>query len=178
MRGFATREFQLMLLRRMADFQPLLVEDAYTAIGATRAEYLAAHNRWTSMLYSRRAPRGIDLLRAVLGPPESERPEPVGDVTLSAYSWRLPMWPELRWEALVGDGGVVLNSWLVRPAPLAVLPPPPDLPPWSIVVGDAVRAYADGRQINPDVPFQWLVRVGRWDLWFAHGLLQDVRPAS
>ena len=28
MRGYARREFELMLLRRMADFQPEMVEDA------------------------------------------------------------------------------------------------------------------------------------------------------
>jgi hypothetical protein len=49
MRGFARREFQLMLLRRMADFQPELVARAYAKAGATRADYLAAHNRWQSL---------------------------------------------------------------------------------------------------------------------------------
>jgi hypothetical protein len=164
-----------MLLRRMADFQPLLVEDAYTAMGATRAQYLAAHNRWQTMLHSRRAPRGIDLLQAVLGPPQAERAVPVGDVTLNACYWRLPMWPDLRWEALVGDGGVVLNSWLVRPSPLPSLPPPAKLGPWSCVVDDVVLGYDSAEQINPDVPFQWLVRVGGRQLWFVHGLLQLVR---
>lgn len=175
MRGFATREYQLMLLRRMADFQPLLVEDAYTAFGATRAQYLAAHNRWQSMLFSKRAPRGLDLLQAVLGPPESARPVPVGDVAVTACYWRLPLWPELRWEALIGDGDVVLNAWLVRPEPLTNLPPPSELPPWSCVIGDALHSYEDAQQVNPDVPVQWLVRAGGRELWFVHGLLQLVR---
>src|ERR1700754_2990992 len=78
MKGFARREFQLVLLRRMADFQRDLVEDAYTAIGLTRREYLAAHTRWQRMLRSRRAPRGIDLYRAVLGPPDTERTQQLG----------------------------------------------------------------------------------------------------
>src|SRR5262245_29112125 len=147
-----------MLLRRMADFQPLLVEDAYKAVGATKAQYMAAHNRWQSMLMSRRAPRGLDLLQAVLGPPQTEQPVQTGDVTLTACYWRLPMWPDLRWEALVGDSGVVLNSWFVRPTPLAEMPPPAKLPPWSCVVGDVLRAYEGAQQVNPDVPFQWLVR--------------------
>jgi hypothetical protein len=164
-----------MLLRRMADFQPLLVEDAYKAIGATRAQYLAAHSRWQTMLYSRRAPRGIDLLRAVLGPPATERQMRVGDVTLAVCDWRLPMWPDLRWEALVGDEGVALNSWLVRPSPLPRLPPPARLRPWSCVIGDALHAYEGAQEINPDIPFHWLVRVGGRELWFVHGLLQAVR---
>jgi hypothetical protein len=177
-RGFATREFQLMLLRRMADFQPLLVEDAYTAIGATRADYMAAHNRWQTMLHSRRAPRGLSLLKAVLGPPLSDRAVPVGDLNLTAYLWRLPMWPDLRWEALVEDGGGVLNSWLVRPSPLTAMPPVDRLAPWSIVVNDAVTGYEGAEQVNPDVPVQWLVRLGDKELWFVHGLLQQIRPRS
>lgn len=175
MRGFATREYQLMLLRRMADFQPLLVEDAYTSIGATRAQYLGAHNRWQSMLFSRRAPRGIALLQAVLGPPAEERTVPVGDVSLTACYWRLPMWPALRWEALIGDQGVVLNSWFVRPSPLPSLPPVTDLEPWSCVIGDVTHAYQGAEQVNPDVPFQWLVRAQGRELRFVHGLLQVVR---
>jgi hypothetical protein len=145
-------------------------------MGATRAQYMAAHNRWQTMLHSKRAPRGIVLLRAVLGPPQSEATVPVGDVRLTACQWQLPMWPDLRWEALVGDGGVVLNSWLVRPQPLPLpdLPPLSQLGPWSCVVGDAL-AYEGAQQVNPDVPFQWLVRVGGRELWFVHGLLQTVR---
>jgi hypothetical protein len=87
-RGFARREFQLMLLRRMADFQPELVARAVAKAGATRAEYLAAHNRRVSLLRSLSAPQGLALYEAVLGPPDAEREEAVGDVTLTALRGR------------------------------------------------------------------------------------------
>jgi hypothetical protein len=174
-KGFATREFQLMLLRRMADLQPLLVEDACAAIGATRAQYMAAHNRWQSMLRSRTAPRGLDLYRAVLGPPSSEREIPVGDVTVVAYTWPMPpLWPDLAWEAIVGASNVVLNAWLVRPPSSNAMPAPPpadQLEPWSCVIDDVLRAYPGAQQRNPDIPSQWLVEVDGVTLRFVHGLL-------
>src|SRR5688572_464258 len=103
-----------MLLRRMADFQPDLVEQALDAVSASRGEYMAAHNRWQAMQHARRAPRGLDLYRAALGPTESEEDRQVGDVTVTACQWRLTgLWPDLRWEAVVGVGKVVLHGWLV-----------------------------------------------------------------
>jgi hypothetical protein len=173
--GFARREFQLMLLRRMADFHPVLVADAYTALGATHKQYMAAHNRWQSLLRSARSPQGIDLYTAVLGPPDSERPTPFGDVTLNACRWRLAgLWPDLRYEAMVGVNGVVLHGWLVRAADS----PTPDLPdvygiePWSCVVGDVLARYPDGAQSDPQVPAQWQVHAAGRRLVFVHGLVQ------
>ena len=182
MRGFARREFQLMLLRRMADYQPELVARAYGAIRATRADYLAAHNRWQSLLRSSRAPQGLALYEAVLGPPDAERQEAVGDVTLTTLTWPLTggIWPDLRWELMVGFGGVVLNGWLVRAPDTAV----PSLPavdrldriePWSCVVGDVLSRYPAARQADPDVASRWLVFAGGQQLVFVHGLLQLVK---
>jgi hypothetical protein len=171
-RGFARREFQLMLLRRMADFRPDLVEVGYAELGATRAEYLAAHTRWQSMLRSRKAPAGLDLYQATLGPPDGSRAESVGAVTLTAYTWRLAgLWPGLCWEAMAGVGDVILHGWLVR-APDSPRPGRTALTPWRCVVGDAVAAFPDARQVNPEVPSRWLVCAGgkRWT--FVHGLLQ------
>jgi hypothetical protein len=167
-----------MLLRRMADFQPHLVEASIEELRTSRAEYMAAHNRWQAMLHSRRAPRGLVLYRAVLGPPDAERAERVGDVIVTACSWRLPgLWPDLRWEAIVGEGGVVLHGWLVR-APASAVPQlkdPARLAPWSCVVGDVVARFPGAQQADPDIPTQWLVTVDGHQLWFVHGLLQTVR---
>jgi len=182
MRGFARREFQLMLLRRMADFQPELVARAYAAIRATRADYLAAHNRWQSLLRSSSAPQGLSLYETVLGPPEGEREEAVGDVTLTRLTWPLTggLWPDLRWELMLGFGGHVLNGWLVR-APDARMPSLPAvdrlerLEPWSCVVGDVLTRYPAARQADPDVASRWLVLAGGHRLVFVHGLLQQVR---
>ena len=164
-----------MLLRRMADFQPDLVEAAYTELGADRRAYMAAHNRWQTMLRSRRAPAGLDLYRAVLGPPDTERAERFGDVALTLYSWQLAgLWPDLRWEVVVGTGGVVLNGSLVRAygSPTPELPNPPDIAPWSCVVGDVMMCFADAHQVDPEVPSQWRVFVKHDRLTFVHGLFQ------
>jgi hypothetical protein len=173
MRGFARREFQLMLLRRMADFQPELVARAFAKAGATRAEYLAAHNRWVSLLRSPTAPQGLALYGAVLGPPDAEREEEaVGDLTLMRLTWPLGgLWPDLRWELMVGAGGEVLNGWLVR-APDSAVPPLDRLDPWSCVVGDVLARYPTAQQADPGVPSRWLIDVNGQCLTFVHGLLQ------
>ena len=178
-KGFARREFQLMLLRRMADFQPDLVRAACEDLDATHAEYMAAHNRWQTMLRSRRAPAGLDLYQAVLGPPETSRDVEHGDVTTTVCTWRLPgLWPDLRWQAVIGFNRVVLDAGLARSPDSARpdLPPPGHLAPWSCVVADALAAYPDAVQHDPDVPTQWLLLVDATELWFVHGLLQTVRP--
>jgi hypothetical protein len=174
--GFARREFALTLLRRMADYQPELVRDAYTRLGATKADYLGAFNRWQTMLHSRRAPRGLDLLHAVLGPEDHLETVRLGDVTATVCHWRLPLWPDLRWQAIVGARDVVIDSTLVRSpdAPPPELPEPEGLTPWSCVVADTLARWPDARQVDPEVPSRWLVETDRHRLWFTHGLLQLV----
>ncbi|MEV0719467.1 hypothetical protein [Asanoa sp. NPDC050611] len=176
MYGFARREFTLTLLRRMADYQPELVKDAYTRLGATKADYLKAFNRWQTMLHSRRAPGGLDLLHAVLGPEDHLEAVRLGDVTATVAHWRLPLWPDLRWQAIVGAANVVIDSTLVRAhdAKAVRLPEPPALAPWSCVVADTLERWPEARQVNPDVPSRWLVETERHRLWFTHGLLQLV----
>jgi len=175
-KGFARREFELMLLRRMADLQPDLVEAACAEVGVTHRHYMAAHNRWQSMLHSRRAPQGLDLLQAVLGPPQTEREIHIGDVTVTACTWRLAgLWPGLCWEAVVGVQDVVLRGWLVREPGLPV-PELPSLPerlaPWSCVVGDVLARFPGAQQSDPQIPSQWLVQADLVRLRFVHGLLQ------
>jgi hypothetical protein len=174
--GFARREFTLTLLRRMADYQPELVTEAYTRLGATKADYLKAFNRWQTMLRSRRAPQGLDLLTAVLGPEDDRHNLKLGDLTASVCHWRLPLWPDLRWQAIVGAANVVMDSTLVRApdTPSPRLPEPAELPPWSCVVADTRDRWPDARQIDPEVPTRWLVETDRHRLWFTHGLLQLV----
>lgn len=181
MRGYARREFQLMLLRRMADFQPELVEIACERLGATRSQCIAAHNRWQSMLRSRRAPRGIDLYHAVLGPADIQRYERIGDLTLIARQWTLPgPFPELRWETMATAEGAVLNAWLVRAPDSAPpsLPAPERLAPWSCVVGDVVATFPDADQRDPGIASRWHVDVGSRQLVFVHGLFQIARGMS
>jgi hypothetical protein len=70
-RGFATLEFQLMLLRRMADYQPELVREATAALGVSRLALREASRRWQAMVRSATFPEGLDRLRLILGPPET-----------------------------------------------------------------------------------------------------------
>ncbi len=171
-----------MLLRRMADFQPELVEAACAELSATHAEYMAAHNRWQTLQRSRSAPKGLALYEAVLGPAEQRRQVPYGDAMLTAHQWRLPgLWPDLRWEALVGTEGFVLHGWLVRSADALVpeLGAVDRLAPWSCVVGDVLARFPDARQRDPEVPARWGVDVpdaagAVHRLMFVHGLLQQV----
>jgi hypothetical protein len=170
-----------MLLRRMADFQPDLVADAYVQLGASPAQYRAAHNRWVSMLRSRTAPRGLALYQAALGPPDGTEELSFGDATATACRWRLAgLWPELVWQAVIGVREVVLDASLVRApgSPVPPLGPPPALEPWSCVVGDAVARYPGARQADPDVPSRWLVIVDSIRLWFVYGLLQAVQSTA
>ncbi|GHJ44372.1 hypothetical protein Cs7R123_17140 [Catellatospora sp. TT07R-123] len=185
MRSFARREFVLMLLRRMDDYQPELVEAAYTGLGAARTDYLAAHHRWQQLLRSRRSPRGLELYRATIGPPDTERPVPYGDLTLTACAWTLPgPWPDLRWEATIGTDGFVLHAWLVRADPAAApgLAAPDRVAPWSAVVDDVTGAFPGARQLDPEVPGRWVVRADSggtpYDLVFVHGLYQVGHPAG
>jgi hypothetical protein len=178
--GFARREFQLMLLRRMADFHPDLVADACLDLGASRKQYLDAHNRWQSLQRAKGAPRGLDLYQAVLGPADTLRSMELGDVTLTAHTWRLAgLWPELRWEALVGVNKAVAHAWLVRAtdAPVPQLPPPSRLLAWSCVVSDVQQRFPAARQAVPETPTRWLIHLDdeqgqEWQLTFVHGLLQ------
>jgi hypothetical protein len=134
--GFARYEFQLMLLRRMADFQPELVAAACEELGASRARYLAAHTRWQRMLRSARGPRGIGLYRAVLGPEDDERTRRWGDSTLSVHTWRLSAGarPEPGpggGESGPGGGEPVPGGGAQRARPMALWPSLR----WEVIVG-------------------------------------------
>ncbi|WP_147433153.1 hypothetical protein [Catellatospora citrea] len=184
MKGFARREFQLMLLRRMSDYQPQLVQAACAELSATHTQYMQAHHRWQTMLRSRSAPKGLSLYEAALGPADERQPVPYGDAVLTAHRWRLAgLWPQLRWEALVGTDDIVLHGWLVRAPDTAVpeLGPVQGLAPWSCVVDDVLARYPAARQRDPQVPARWAVDIpadsgGMYQLTFVHGLLQQVVP--
>jgi len=147
-RDFGPWEFQLMLLRRMADLQPALVTAALTEMGATRAQQRAAHHRWQQLLRSARFDHGITGVRAALGPPESDVEHDTSYGPVREQRWRLPyLWPELRWCVLSGLDGTVLTSELVRvQAREPTLPSASALPaPWSLVVADTAANLAHHR---------------------------------
>lgn len=140
---FGPREFQLVLLRRMADHQPGLVEDARHELSATLAEMREANRRWQAMV---RAPGGRGALRryrSVLGEPVSSVRRTVGDLECDALRWPTVLWPDLWFEVMVAPGGAVWNEWLVRApgVPGPELRTVEDLRPWSGTVDEVARAF-------------------------------------
>ncbi|MGY1590616.1 hypothetical protein ACI79D_01435 [Geodermatophilus sp. SYSU D00708] len=180
MRGLARREFCLVLLRRMADLRPDLVAEALPRVGATRAEAHAAHTRWKALQHSPRAPRGLALRSAVLGPPEELEDRRFGDLDLQVRRWPLPLWPHLYWEVLSAPGGSVLQEHLVR-APGSPVPHATAgrLRVWEHVLDDVV-GLPGARSVDPGVVTRWEVHLpGGIRARFVWGLLQEVsRPAA
>jgi len=154
---FTVLDFQLVLLRRMADHNPDLVEDARRTLGVSRAEMREANRRWQAMV---RAPGGRSAAaryRSVLGAPESVTARRIGDLDCEARQWPLPLWPDLRFEVLAGPRGQVWNAWLVRApsAPAPRLRTLADLTPWSCTVDEAARAFAPARPLEGTAPTRW-----------------------
>jgi hypothetical protein len=185
--GFGPLEFQLMLLRRMADHRPELVEEALRTLGASRADLREAHRRWQAWLHSRTFPRGERRHRAVLGPPETELTRAVGDLRCRALLWPVPLWPELRFEVLCAPGGAsVWNEWLVRAPGLPGAAPrtAADLTPWDLVVDEVVRAFPGAVPREGDAPTRSRVDLTdpasgeRVAAHFTWGLLQYVASPS
>ncbi|MFJ4618198.1 hypothetical protein [Streptomyces sp. NPDC088812] len=154
---FTRLDFQLVLLRRMADHNPDLVEDARRGLGVSLAGMREANKRWQAMVRSPRARGSLSRYRSVLGEPESRTPRRIGDLDCEAWLWPLPLWPGLRFEVLTAPGGAVWNEWLVR-APGAeppVLRTLDDLTPWSCTVDEAARAFAPARPLEGSAPTRW-----------------------
>ncbi|EGX55154.1 hypothetical protein SZN_34342 [Streptomyces zinciresistens K42] len=150
-------DFQLVLLRRMADHNPGPVEDARRELGVSLAAMREANKRWQAMVRSPRARGAAARYRSVLGAPASVTTRTVGDLACEAWLWPVPLWPTLRFEVLLGPNGAVWNEWLVRapgtPAPeLRTLA---DLTPWSCTVDEAARAFAPARPLEGTAPTRW-----------------------
>lgn len=150
-------DFQLVLLRRMADHNPDLVEDARRRLGASLADMREANKRWQAMVRSPRSRSAAGRYRSVLGAPEAVVPRRLGDVDCESWQWALPLWPDLRFEALVSPDGAVWNEWLVRApgAPAPALRTLDDLAPWSCTVDEAARAFAPARPLEGTAPTRW-----------------------
>ncbi|MFR9798257.1 hypothetical protein ACL02U_20500 [Streptomyces sp. MS06] len=182
---FTRLDFQLVLLRRMADHNPDPVAEARRTLGVSLGDMREANKRWQAMVRSPRARPAAARYRSVLGAPEQEGGRTVGDLECAAWRWPLPLWPDLRFEILVGPDGAVWNEWLVR-APgtrgprLDTLE---DLTPWSCTVDEAARAFAPARPLEGTAPTRWGLAFTapdtqgtRWEVAaeFTWGLLQRV----
>ncbi|MGX4692389.1 hypothetical protein [Streptomyces sp. JNUCC 63] len=154
---FTPLDFQLVLLRRMADHNPDLVEDARRTLGVSLADMREANKRWQAMARSPRSRPAASRYRSVLGEPESTTARRVGNLDCEARRWPVPLWPDLRFEVLVAPSGQVWNEWLVR-APGVEGPDlrtTDDLVPWSCTVDEAVRAFAPARPLEGTAPTRW-----------------------
>ncbi|WP_435805576.1 hypothetical protein [Streptomyces canus] len=155
---FTPLDFQLVLLRRMADHNPGLVEDARHALGVSIADMREANKRWQAMVRSPRARTPASRYRSVLGAPETVLTRKVGDLECEAWLWPVPLWPDLRFEALLApNGSTVWNEWLIR-APDAEGPDLrtlDDLTPWSCTVDEAARAFPPARPLEGTAPTRW-----------------------
>jgi hypothetical protein len=151
---FGPLEFQLVLLRRMADHQPELVDDARRELGASQADLREANRRWQAMVRSPRARGTLARYRSVLGEPERISQRRTGDVECDVLLWPVVLWPGLRFEVMAGPGGAVWNEWLVR-APGATGPElrtAEDLRPWSCTVDEVARAFPPARPMEGTAP--------------------------
>ncbi|MEW2402825.1 hypothetical protein [Streptomyces sp. NPDC046862] len=151
---FTPLDFQLVLLRRMADHNGDLVEAARHELGVSIADMREANKRWQAMLRSPRSRAAVSRYRSVLGEPESVISRRIGDLECEALCWPVPLWPDLRFEVMVAPNGVVWNEWLVR-APDSAAPELrtlEDLTPWSCTVDEAARAFAPARPLEGTAP--------------------------
>lgn len=154
---FTPLDFQLVLLRRMADHNPGLVADARRELGVSIAGMREANRRWQAMSHAPRGRSAAARYRSVLGVPDTVVIRRVGDLECEARLWPVPLWPGLRFEVLLAPNGAVWNEWLVRapgtPGPdLATLD---DLTPWSCTVDEAARAFAPARPLEGSAPTRW-----------------------
>jgi hypothetical protein len=178
--GFGVTEFQLVLLRRMQDYQPGLVEDARKQLDVTPTQQREANARWQAMNHSRRAPGGIRRYRLVLGEPVARDTAWVGDLPCMVTRWQLPLWPDLLFEVVTGADNAVLDTWLVRAPGKAVpaLPKSGKLEPWSCVIGDVEQTYSAVRHHEGSAPSRWTVEYNAggvvWLARFVYGLVQTV----
>ncbi|MEU5436241.1 hypothetical protein AB0G73_23080 [Streptomyces sp. NPDC020719] len=181
--SFGPLDFQLVLLRRMADHQPDLVEDARRELGVSIADMREANRRWQAMVRSPRSRGAAARYRSVLGEPERVLPRKVGDLECEARLWPVPLWPTLRFEVLAGPDGTVWNEWLIRAPgePGPALTSVADLRPWSCTVDEAGRAFGPARPMEGSAPTRWQLELtvpggDKCVAEFSWGLLQRLLP--
>jgi hypothetical protein len=147
--AFGVTEFQLVLLRRMADFQPELVEQARTELGASATRMREANAYWQRMTRSGTFRLTVPALCGFLGAPVAETRRTAGNtgILLHLTRWTMPLWPDLQLEAIAAPDGAVMDYSLARDraAPVPKLARLDDLEPWSCVIGDVATAFQPAR---------------------------------
>jgi hypothetical protein len=153
---FGITEFQLVLLRRMADYNPELVEQARARLGASTTDMREANAHWQRMNRSRTFRLTTGALRGFLGDAlgETERVAGKAGMQFQVTRWKLPLWPDLRLEAIAGPDGAVLDYGLSRDpgSPIPKLHRLADLEPWTCVIGDVAMAFQPARLREGSAP--------------------------
>lgn len=182
---FGPYEFQLVLLRRMADHQPGLVEDALRELGATHGVMREANKRWQARAHAPRGPGELDRYRAALGEPEARLAIPGFPAGHQAWTWPVPLWPELRFTVAVGPRRAVWSRALTRApgAPVPELGTAADLLPWRCTIDEVYAAFRDARareQVSPALTrLDFTLPDGSaCAAEFAWGLLQRLLPVE
>src|SRR4051812_12384833 len=156
----------------MADLRPDLVAEALPRLGATRGEAHAAHTRWQALHHAPRAPKGLALRTAALGPPDELEDRRFGDLDAQVRRWPLPLWPRLSWEVLSGRGGAVLNEPLGRMPGSLVPPAGSGLRVWEHVLDDVI-GLPGAVSVDPGVVTRWEIQLPTGErAAFVWGLLQ------
>ncbi|GKQ40351.1 hypothetical protein [Streptomyces sp. A012304] len=151
---FSPLDFQLVLLRRMADHNADLVDEIRHELGIPLTRMREANRRWQAMIHSPHGRGALSRYHAVLGEPESRTPRRVGDLDCETWHWPVSFWPELRFELLVSDKRSVGNEWLVRApdAPAPDLRTLEDLTPWSCTVEEVAGAFTPAHPLEGEPP--------------------------
>ncbi|QNP72896.1 hypothetical protein IAG44_28020 [Streptomyces roseirectus] len=154
---FTPLDFQLVLLRRMADHNPGLVDDARRQLGVSAGEMREANKRWQAMLHAPGGRAAANRYRSFLGTPETTATRRIGDLTCESWLWPVTLWPTLRFEVLLSPTGAVWNEWLIRApgTPSPTLRAIPDLTPWSCTVDEAATAFAPAHPLEGTAPTRW-----------------------
>ncbi|MFD4182161.1 hypothetical protein [Rhodococcus sp. NPDC058514] len=187
LKGFGVVNFELMLLRRMNDHQPRLVEAALKNLGKSGTDLRAAHAQWQRGLRSH-FPDGAARYRLALGKPEVVTSRPVAVVgELAIEAWPMPLWPGLQFQVTFGPGGEVVDERLARasdgaaPAIASVA----DLRPWLLVIDDLESTCAPVRyrMSAGTVPSHAAAEFATPDgtacaAQFSWGLLQSAAPSG
>jgi hypothetical protein len=190
---FGRTQFQLVLLRRMADFQPELVERARVALGATVTEMREANAHWQRMIRSHTFRLTANTLSGILGSPPAQDQRVAGRSgrQLRVVEWAVPLyWPGLRITAFAGPDGAVMDYSLTRevgssaPRPRRLA----DLSPWSCVISDVMAAFPPATVREGSAPSrrELLFRAPEESgappvparAEFVHGLVQRVEPVD
>jgi len=187
--AFTGTEVQLVLLRRMADLQGPLVEDALRRLGSSRAELREANRRWNAATFGRPGPARHSRFARALGAPALDHEPAPGHDTAYRSAWPLPLWPGLWLQVLVDAADVVWHTGLVRAvgATTPVLRTAADARPWSCVLAECVAAFDDVTFHDVDLTGHEAITctaagpdgvLGRWLMRSVWGLLQRVEPAA